>query len=79
MTREELKDLIEQAIAGSIDMDWQPSWAADAVLRALDEERLSVFPVHLAFQYQSDLRFPPRSDSIKRRLEFVEQAMKVLG
>lgn len=30
---ETLRDEIEQAISDSIDMDWQASWGADAVMR----------------------------------------------
>lgn len=41
-TREEIRDLIAEAISDSLDMDWQPSWGADAVLRALEAASLSV-------------------------------------
>lgn len=28
----DLRDAIEQAISDSLDADWQPSWAADAIM-----------------------------------------------
>lgn len=41
-TREELRDLLAEAISDSLDMDWQPSWAADSILGRLDDEGLAI-------------------------------------
>lgn len=43
-TPEDIRDLISQAISDSIDMDWQPGWGADAVVKALADAGLMVVP-----------------------------------
>lgn len=43
-TPEDIRDLISQAISDSMDMDWQPGWGADAVVKALADAGLVVVP-----------------------------------
>lgn len=43
-TPEEIRDLISDAISDSMDMDWQPGWGADAVVKALADAGLMVVP-----------------------------------
>jgi hypothetical protein len=41
---EDIRDLISDAISDSLDMDWQPGWGADAVIKALADAGLLVVP-----------------------------------
>lgn len=41
---DDIRDLISEAISDSLDMDWQPSWGADAVIKALTFAGLIVVP-----------------------------------
>lgn len=43
-TADDIRDLISEAISDSIDMDWQPGWGADAVVKALADAGLIVVP-----------------------------------
>lgn len=43
-TADDIRDLISEAISDSLDMDWQPGWGADAVVKALAEAGLIVVP-----------------------------------
>ena len=45
MTRDELRDLLEQAIGDSLDAGWQPRDGAEAVLVALEREGLAIVEV----------------------------------
>lgn len=67
----ELRDAIEQAIADSLDVDWQPSHAANAIMELPAIKEL----VELAYQYQSDLRFPVSPDSRERRLARISDVL----
>lgn len=60
----DLRDSIEQAIADSMDADWQPSWAANAIMELPEMKEL----LALVYQYRDDLRYPPNPDSRERRL-----------
>lgn len=59
----DLRDSIEQAISDSLDADWKPSWAADAIMELPEVKEL----IALACQYRDDLRYPPNPDSRERR------------
>ena len=39
-SRQDVLDILTDAISDSLDLDWQPSWAAAAALDALIEEGL---------------------------------------
>jgi len=43
-TPKDIRDLISEAISDSVDLDWRPSWSADAVVKALADAGLVVVP-----------------------------------
>lgn len=70
MTDAELLDELEQAISDSFDLDWQPAWAARAVLPIVQRERQEL--VQALHQYRSDLLYPPAPDSRERRIARID-------
>ena len=40
--QEEIKDLLTEAIADSIDLDWAPSWGAENILYVLERNGLAI-------------------------------------
>lgn len=42
---DDMEDFLTEAIADSIDMDWQPSWGAQSILRQLKEQGVRFCPI----------------------------------
>jgi len=41
---EDIRDLISVAISDSMDLDWQPGWGAESVVKALHDAGLMIVP-----------------------------------